>query len=369
MESSNATSTSLEDQEVDSQKFGLAILTKLLPIAIAITLTNGLVFVLFCKKRSLCNSSNYLLLSLSVCDFLTGTVSIPYFIIFSFPDIMQFGDFATDLMFVIHNFLAISSGYHILVITGEKYLAISKPIRHHLLRKSTIWKVSLGVWVISAGFALVPFAWWKLPFPIIQEVVYSASCLFMIFVVPYAFMIYSYIIMFKAISKRKMPRQQNDVQKTRFQKTKRDDKKCILVFATMAAIYALCWMPYFIVMLIIHLSPFYLILDEKSDMALDQAAELFAIIRFMTSVVNPLLYTYFKRDFWRALKALLRAKGLKIPSISGTITTRSLMLSDSSSNVRQSIFSEEKVTLSAFDNVNPVSSDILEDGNISTTTV
>ena len=103
---------------------------RLLPIAIAIIVSNGLVFYLFYKRKSLRNSSNYLLLGLAVCDFLTGAVSIPYFIIFNFNVVpsRMFDQFAF-WMFALHTFMAVSAAYHILVITAEKYLAILQPLR------------------------------------------------------------------------------------------------------------------------------------------------------------------------------------------------------------------------------------------------
>ena len=85
----NSTAT---DQSSPMPNFGMTALMRLLPIAIAIILSNGLVFALFCKKKSLRTSSNYLLLGLAICDFITGAVNIPYFVIFLFqvvPPSMQ----------------------------------------------------------------------------------------------------------------------------------------------------------------------------------------------------------------------------------------------------------------------------------------
>lgn len=80
MINSNATSKFPQQHSDD----GVKTLSKLLPIAIAIVLANGLVFALFYRCRLLRTSSNYVLLSLAVCDFSTGPIAIPYLIVCSF---------------------------------------------------------------------------------------------------------------------------------------------------------------------------------------------------------------------------------------------------------------------------------------------
>ena len=78
MINSNATSKFPHQHSDD----GVKTLSKL-PIAIAIVLANGLVFALFYRCRLLRTSSNYVLLSLAVCDFSTGATAIPYLIVYS----------------------------------------------------------------------------------------------------------------------------------------------------------------------------------------------------------------------------------------------------------------------------------------------
>ena len=72
LDMSNSTAS---DQSSPESNVGMTVLSRLLPIAIAIILCNGLVFVLFCRKKCLRTSSNYLLLGLAICDFLAGAVN------------------------------------------------------------------------------------------------------------------------------------------------------------------------------------------------------------------------------------------------------------------------------------------------------
>ena len=357
MNISNSTSTSLGNLRVNDDSFGIGVLAKLLPITVAVTFTNGLVLVMFYKRKSLHTASNYLLLSLASSDFLTGTVCIPFFIAFSFDGIIPYNSLAAHLMYVIQTLLAISGSYHILLITGDMHFAIANPLRHQSLAKSIGWKLSFGVWIISAAFSTVSFAWWKDTSPI-YNIAYSASFLLIVFIVPYISMIYAYVKMFIAISKRKIPGQEHTSQKkSRFRKKQGDKKKCILLFATMAVTHAVCWMPYFTVMLIYSVTLLVPISDTKP---IDKVAELFAIIRFLASFINPLLYTFFKRDFRKAFKILCGTKGIRTPNISLTTKTRSLTLRENLSPALHSIFSQESVILSAFSKINEGFTDILD---------
>ena len=279
---------------------------RLLPIAIAIIVSNGLVFYLFYKRKSLRNSSNYLLLGLAVCDFLTGAVSIPYFIIFNFNVVppTSFQQFAF-WMFALHTFMAVSAAYHILVITAEKYLAILQPLRHHIVTKKAVFKVLAGIWFISALIAVLPLTWQNSKSQL-GLIIHSSFCLVFVFLVPYVFMLYAFTVMFKAVSGRKRPSQHRHRQ--RLQKKNRTDRKCILVFALMAAIYLSCWLPYFTLMLIANIKLYCRSYDFITDSVFLKTVDVFSTMRFITSASNPLLYTFFKRDIWRALRGLSKRR-------------------------------------------------------------
>ncbi|KAJ7328662.1 hypothetical protein OS493_023937 [Desmophyllum pertusum] len=259
---------------------GIKALGKLLLIAILITLTNGLVFIMFYKRKSLRTPSNYLLLSLAVCEFLTGAINIPYFIVFSFDVVppAMFKDFAY-WMYSLHTLMAVSAGYHILAITAEKYLAISRPLRHYLhATKKTVFKISAGIWLTSTLIAVIPLVW-------------------------------------NESSSRLLWRQNNDNTsdtRSRLRGAKKaNDRKCIIIFAIMATMFALCWLPYFTLMLISYVKQYFMSLFSASII---RAFELFAIVRYMTSITNPFLYTFFKRDFWLALRTLLGFRRINFPS-------------------------------------------------------
>ena len=180
MINSNATSKFPQQHSDD----GVKTLSKLRPIAIAIVLANGLVFALFYRCRLLRTSSNYVLLSLAVCDFSTGAIAIPYLIVCSFailPKEFNYG------IYYLHTLLAVSGAYHILVITALKYLATVRPLKHH---------------VVTKGF------------------IYNSVCL-TVFLLPYIYIIHAFLAMFRTISNRQ---RSSLVQKKTYHRTRKKAK-------------------------------------------------------------------------------------------------------------------------------------------------
>ena len=292
----------------------MEVMATLLPIAIAIFVTNTLVFILFYKQKSLRSSSNCILLGLAVCDFLTGTISIPYFLVFVsgvVPNNMH--NAFVEWMPILQRALAISTCYHILLITAEKYMAIMTPFRHHLMTKKTIFKCLAGIWLVSGLIATIQLAL-KTGAPV--NVGYSATCLIILFLIPYTFMVYAYTVMFKKVRHRMRPPSGSMKDNLRYKRGNRRDFKCILVFAIMAAMYLCCWFPYYTFTFAAFTK-----LITVGGPASCKLAKIMAVFRYINSITNPLLYTFFKRDFWLSLRSLSSFKNHASYSASKRSTT------------------------------------------------
>ena len=280
-------------------------LVKLLPISAAILLTNGLVFALFASKKKLRTPSNLLLFSLAVVDLLTGVLCIPLMV-----SLLELGPQMPEglgrSVSILHNFFAVAAAYHILAVTAEKYFAITRPLKHRLVTKTTVSRALAGVWSIAAVVALLPFSWYQRPSrPVAPtlRLAHAIFCAVMVFVVPYSFVIYMQIQTFRtatrtvasglcAVASRAHARIANQ-------------RKCLYIFAAMATIFAMCWLPWFSLVIFFSLG------GVSSDGA-EKCAEIFLVVRYLTSFINPLLYTFLKRDFLFAFQELvgLRKKGL-----------------------------------------------------------
>ena len=326
--SSDTSNGTLSGEELpQGMKVNYQIISEVLPIAIVIVLTNSLVFYLFAKRKSLRTPTNCLLLSLSLCDFMTGFMAIPLFIIMvigvldiNLAALVQFRLFVVTF----NNTLAISAAYHILLITLERYFAIMKPFVHRQLTKKSMMKIALVVWLTSVVIGYMPYAWsWKrftdrISYQKIQFG-YITFCLTFVFLVPCILIVVSQVRMFKIIAERgrcALTRRGTSQQRAR------QDKKCLIIFALMAFIYLACWLPWFVLSLCFSL---WFPKSQETIAILDDLAKVFGIFRFVTSVVNPVLYTFFKRDFLDAFKTLVLNKKPAVQNSTVTTQKRTLI--------------------------------------------
>ena len=308
----------------------LDALPQLIPIGILIILTNSLVFRLFYSRQSLRKASNYLLVSLAVCDFLNGSLNISLFLM-SYIPVVPYG---TAKFFglvcaveVSHNFIAITAACHITLITAEKYIAIMRPFTFHVIKKRTMLLVIVGAWLISGLVTAAPIGWFYkrltgAPNAVMSETVFNIFCLFFVFAVPYVFIIYAHVAMFRKAFKKKS---HNNILCRNSSRTvckkKKNELKCLVIFATMAAVFLFCWLPWFSLRLVFSLDKQKLI--TRNNDATATAAQIIVIARYVTSAINPLLYTFFKQDFWKALKRMVLKMSKKEPRIKSSSVTES----------------------------------------------
>lgn len=317
----NNTSKSSSSEEPSGQHQADEILTQLVPIAVLIVITNGLVFLLFGKLRSLRTPANYLLLSLAMSDVMTGLINIPLFCVLSTLD-----DQTLDKMNsvycaseVFHNVISCSVAYHITAITVEKYLAVVNPFGRFLMTKKTVVKILSTVWLWSAFLGAIPASWWSSWWNGERRALYVQTgnnifSLVVVFVIPYIFILYAYFIMFKAVSCKNRFKKSLDRKDPPAFKRASNEKKCLIILLTMAIAFAICWIPWFTLRLIFSLA--YIGWIDGEELAyMEHASHAFIIIRYLSSAINPLLYTFFKQDFWNAFKVVVLKKKPRRPSV------------------------------------------------------
>lgn len=275
-------------------------IAKLVPIAVAIAMTNVLVIVLFYKRRYLQKTPNYPLVSLAVCDFTTGFVDIPLFIItFLTPVIrsLEAKHYLSYLVFVFHALTATATVYHILLVIAEKYFAILWPLKHRLLSKKTMFKVIATVWLASSVIAFIPFSWINISKGSFRTKLFLGHgifCLVAVFLLSYVVIVYALVMMFRKMFGKSAQKTPSLLRRNIC--TKHRVRVCVM-FAVMASVFAVCWLPWFILSLLVNL--------QVRVENLESFMQWFVPFRYLTSVINPLLYTFFKPDFRRAFKELL----------------------------------------------------------------
>jgi len=205
------------------------------------------------------------------------------------------------LVSVHNNFTAISACYHILAATTEKYLSIIWPVTHLSMTRKTVFKVLQVVWAVSLIVAFIPFVWVNMEDTKTQgklSLGHVIFCLVAVFFLPYAFMIYAFVAIFKAIAKRGKARATTSSRASQLSRQATLEKRCLSLFASMATVFLVCWLPGFILMLL------FKVRDNVEE--LEIPAHAFVLFRYATSIINPVLYSFFRRDFKTNLKSLFQ---------------------------------------------------------------
>ena len=297
----NETSRKTNQTTAPLMEINLTGIAQLVPIALVVLFVNMLVLVVFLKTKKLRTPANYVLFSLAVNDFMTGALNIPLLIVVFFTPIISSNTvrfYLGFLLTVVHTLTAIISVYHIAIATLEKYLSIIRPITHRLIIKPTVTKALLMIWFISAVIGFIPFAWIKKtnhPEGAKYFVSYIIFCFVAVFFFPYIFMIFAFFKIFRAIASGAGQSGTNET-KERHKKKLARERKSIMLFVTMATAFSICWFPWFLLQLLYSL--------KFEPEALEVPAHVFTLVRYITSVINPLLYTILRPDFYAALKNL-----------------------------------------------------------------
>ena len=224
-------------------------IAELVPVAFLIILANGLVLVLFSKRTKLRTPANYVLLSLAACDFITGVINIPLFIIVAFTPVITLLEFQSNmivLVSVFNNFTAISACYHILAATTEKYLSIIWPVTHRLMTRKTVFIVLQIVWVVSFIIAFIPFTWVNMEDRETQGKLtlgHVIFCLVAVFLLPYAsIMIYGFVVIFKSNAKRSKAKENTSSRSSQLSRQAALEKRCLILFDSKATVFLESWM-------------------------------------------------------------------------------------------------------------------------------
>lgn len=289
-----------QDGFLHETQAGKAIIVFLALQGVLIICANSLVFQLFATTRYLRTKTNYCLASLAVSDFMSGCVSLPLVLVCS----TTFSDHVCTSMDLFHRFQSISTILHLLVATCERYFKIKRPFKYNILvTKQRVVILLAGVWIISLSASLIQLTWiiQNLDDEIVHrlDVGYAAFGLVVLAFVPFFVIACIDGHIFYFIHKEKKMRQaltQGTVLKKQERlKRKQNDSKALIIYAVMTVTFVLGWFPYFIMSLL-----------QDLDYSVHFTVQIILLfLKLSTALINPLLYTFFKTDFRKALQAML----------------------------------------------------------------
>ncbi len=276
-------------------------------LAFLIVVSNIAVLVVYFRTSQLHTNDNYLLINLAFADLFAGAVNIPLISASSF----KFGKAEIPLFFmstVISDLLNVATELNLFLVCLNRYLTICHPIRSRTIIQKRRMKTLIGLaWSISVIIAFLPLTWWYdviiigVPYTsgnfelrMTRDEQYATSVTVCFFLLPSIAMFVFLVSMIYSINQHiKKRRRRSSAEAFGRAVTSRSllasyVKACVLLLA-LYILMLVAWTPLMAVRFCIF---------QNINLDIDRwVLEFFVMLRFITSFINPFIYTFIKPDF------------------------------------------------------------------------
>ncbi|XP_077170392.1 5-hydroxytryptamine receptor 2A isoform X1 [Paroedura picta] len=315
-------------------------------IVIVVTIAGNILVILAVSlEKKLQNAMNYFLMSLAIADMLLGFLVMPvsmltilYGYAWPLPRNLCAIWIYLDVLF------STASIMHLCAISLDRYIAIRNPIHHSRFNSRTkAFAKILAVWTISVGISM--------PVPVFglqdnSKVFQNGSCLlvdenfvligsFVAFFIPLAIMIITYLLTIKALQKEATLCMDDFGSKTKFapfsffpQSSLSSDKffqrslskdlgtsgrrtmqsisneqKASKVLGIVFFLFVIMWCPFFITNVMAVICK-----ESCNEEVVGGLLNIFVWIGYLSSAVNPLVYTLFNKTYRSAFSRYIRCR-------------------------------------------------------------
>lgn len=268
---------------------------------------NGSVILLITCYSSLRKTSNIILASLAVSDFLVGFIGIPLLVTCSSASYLTL---VCNSSITFFEFMALSTVLHITVMTCDRFIYIMWALRYRdIVHRSRVLIVLAITWIISLCQSLVRISWtWNVTvetaledLALVQEkeTIYFVFNIIVFFAIPLIFMaaLDARMLLLLRRQCKRIARENAPVEFIKHeQKLQKRQRRAVLTCVLLLILYVIFWLPYFTLQL------FQLYNQTRLPYALLVTVY---YLRLCTSIFNPLAYTLRKQDLRRRVKSIL----------------------------------------------------------------
>ncbi|XP_069041684.1 trace amine-associated receptor 1-like [Lepisosteus oculatus] len=282
---------------------------------------NFVVMISIAFFKQLHTNTNYLILSLAVCDFLLGVLIMPYTMIFAIEGCWYLGSLfcqihtATDMM------LSTASIFHLCSISIDRYFAVCNPLSYRTkITSGVILLMIIISWVVSGlfGFTIV---FLKLNIKGIEVFYYKyidcvggcivffskysgPLCSLFSYFIPAFIMLGIYFKIYlvarkQAKSIKDITQQIQESKENKVGVSSQQERKAAKTLGIVVGVFAFLWTPFFV---FIFSNP---ILEYTVPPILIDTAFWFG---YLNSACNPIIYAFFYTWFRKATKIIISGK-------------------------------------------------------------
>ncbi|XP_069020744.1 pinopsin-like [Embiotoca jacksoni] len=268
-------------------------------------MNNLLVLVLFCRYKMLRSPINLLLINITISDLLVCVLGTPFSFAASTQGRWLIGEGGCVWYGFFNSLCGIVSLISLAVLSYERYSTMMGPTEAD---SSNYRKISLGItvsWVYSLIWTLPPLFGWSNYGPegpgTTCSVDWTAktannisyiTCLFVFcLTVPFLVIVFCYGKLLCAI------RQVSGVNSSTSRKR---EQRVLFMVVIMVICYLLCWLPYGIMALLATFGQPGLVTPEASIIP--------SVLAKTSTVINPVIYVFMNKQFYRCFQALLHCE-------------------------------------------------------------
>ncbi|XP_036938620.1 vertebrate ancient opsin-like [Acanthopagrus latus] len=266
-------------------------------------LNNLLVLVLFCRYKMLRSPINLLLINISISDLLVCVLGTPFSFAASTQGRWLIGEVGCVWYGFANSLFGIVSLISLAVLSYERYSTMMTPTEAD---SSNYCKALLGItlsWVYSLIWTMPPLFGWSSYGPEGPGTTCSVDwkaktannisyiiCLFVFcLILPFLVIVFCYGKLLCAI------RQVSGINASMSRKR---EQRVLFMVVVMVICYLLCWLPYGIMALLATFGPPGLVTPEASIIP--------SVLAKTSTVINPVIYVFMNKQFYRCFQALLR---------------------------------------------------------------
>ena len=273
-------------------------------LALLIVMVNCVVVFLVWKKEILRTQANICLASLACLDLLSGLCVIPLVMGCTMAGTGNTARQVCIAMDVISRFLSISIVLHLLVIAIERYFVIVRFVTPgDVLTWRSCTAIVVIIWLVPLLASFIQFSWIHLASSEDNrltriEVTYDLVCVVGFAFFPLLVSIVAFTRIFCVLRRHGQDIAKQSAHLTpkfRPHRVKRKERRATFIYASMIVVYVIGWLPYFLLTLF----------HDSALLGIPVWANtIFMFCRFAASLINPVLYTFFKRDFREAIRSI-----------------------------------------------------------------
>ncbi|XP_062260650.1 vertebrate ancient opsin-like [Platichthys flesus] len=268
-------------------------------------LNNLLVLVLFYRYKILRSPINLLLINISISDLLVCVLGTPFSFAASTQGRWLIGEGGCVWYGFANSLFGIVSLISLAILSYERYSTMMVPTEAD---SSNYQKISLGItlsWVYSLIWTVPPLLGWSKYGPEGPGTTCSVDwkakttnnisyiiCLFVFcLIIPFLVIVFCYGKLLCAI------RQVSGINPSI---SRRREQRVLFMVVVMVICYLLCWLPYGIMALMATFGPPGLVTPEASIIP--------SVLAKTSTVINPVIYVFMNKQFYRCCQALLRCE-------------------------------------------------------------